>query len=477
MRLDGYIRVSKVGEREGESFISPEVQREQIERWAALREVEIANWETDLDRTGKVLARPGLDRILERIRNGETGGIAVARIDRLSRAGVADALKLVAEIVENGGTLASVDLGIDPTTIFGEFALTIMLALARMQSRQIGEGWYSARKAAVERGVFVGGFVPPGYRKRDDGRLEPDPAVDREVISGLFSRRAARESWSRLARWLSGELGYEVSIPTVRNLIANRVYLGEVNGGQGMINRRAHEPLVSRALWEAANSVRGVVPARSGNSSGLLSGLVRCSGCRYAMKVSMNRTRGGKGFREYRCKATRGETTERCPEPASISAHLIEKHVLERFFERVGDYRMWQVDGAAEVAALEGKLVEAEAELDAALDTRLADALGADSARYLDLVAARREAVDMWRSKLADAQATDIALPDARDLEELWPDLTLQEQRRLLASALDCVFVRKGRGIDRTHICWTGEAPELPRSGARWTPQRFDFPS
>jgi hypothetical protein len=35
MRLDGYVRVSRVGGREGESFISPEVQRDRIAAYAA----------------------------------------------------------------------------------------------------------------------------------------------------------------------------------------------------------------------------------------------------------------------------------------------------------------------------------------------------------------------------------------------------------------------------------------------------------
>jgi hypothetical protein len=36
-QLDGYIRVSKVAGREGDSYISPKVQREKIEGWAKLR--------------------------------------------------------------------------------------------------------------------------------------------------------------------------------------------------------------------------------------------------------------------------------------------------------------------------------------------------------------------------------------------------------------------------------------------------------
>src|SRR3954471_9069732 len=114
-RYAGYVRVSVVGGRAGESFISPSVQREQIEAWARLRGVDIVEHYEDLDQTGGKLSRPALDALMERVREGDLDGVAVARLDRLSRAGVADALRLVEEMSEHGVSLAAVDLGIDPT--------------------------------------------------------------------------------------------------------------------------------------------------------------------------------------------------------------------------------------------------------------------------------------------------------------------------------------------------------------------------
>src|SRR5215203_894605 len=145
MKLDGYIRVSRVGARNGDSFISPDVQRQKIEQWASLRDVEIAKWHTDLDQSGGKLSRPGFDRALERVQSGTTSGVVVAKLDRFSRAGVADALKLIESVIEADGTVASVEEGIDPTTPSGEFVMTLFLALARMQRRQIGDGWRDAR--------------------------------------------------------------------------------------------------------------------------------------------------------------------------------------------------------------------------------------------------------------------------------------------------------------------------------------------
>jgi hypothetical protein len=39
--MDGYIRVSRRLGREGPGYISPDVQREAIKRWAAYKDVEV----------------------------------------------------------------------------------------------------------------------------------------------------------------------------------------------------------------------------------------------------------------------------------------------------------------------------------------------------------------------------------------------------------------------------------------------------
>ena len=52
MELDGYIRVSRVAGREGDSFISPRLQREQIAAYATARGFTIAKWHEDFDVSG-----------------------------------------------------------------------------------------------------------------------------------------------------------------------------------------------------------------------------------------------------------------------------------------------------------------------------------------------------------------------------------------------------------------------------------------
>ena len=83
--MDQYVRVSRVAGRSGESFISPDLQREQGAAWASSRGVEVAAIHEDLDQSGGKLERPGLDALMARIRAGETDGVIVSKLDRLSR--------------------------------------------------------------------------------------------------------------------------------------------------------------------------------------------------------------------------------------------------------------------------------------------------------------------------------------------------------------------------------------------------------
>ncbi len=52
MKAIGYVRVSRVGSREGDSFLSPQLQRQSIERVCAGEGLELLDVVEELDRSG-----------------------------------------------------------------------------------------------------------------------------------------------------------------------------------------------------------------------------------------------------------------------------------------------------------------------------------------------------------------------------------------------------------------------------------------
>jgi DNA invertase Pin-like site-specific DNA recombinase len=477
MRLDGYIRVSRTAGREGESFISPKIQREQIEGWAKLRGVHIAAWHEDMDQSGGKLERPGLSRALERIRGGKTGGLAVARLDRFSRAGVADALRVVEEIHDAGGEIAAVDLGIDPTTPFGEFAMTLMLGLARMQRRQIADSWRESQRRAVARGVHIASRPPTAYVRRDDGRLFPQPEHGPHVTE-VFRMKASGASWRELAEYLRA---HEVPSPygsidwqprSLVHLISNRAYLGEARSGK-FVNPDAHEPLIDAETWQAAQEAKGEKPA-NGTGGALLSGLVRCAGCSYVLKPDTMNDRGTRR-RMYRCRGAR--PGGKCPAPASVLGSVIEPYVVRYFFDALGGMTAQASALTEEVRTLESACEKAEREVALYRDNESLAALGDDYVKGLrNRVEKRDKLFDKLEASRARAGVAD--LPPTADLEKLWPDLDVVARRHLLHAALDVVFVRRGRMPieERTRVLWSGEGPsDLPGPGRRLGIQAFVF--
>jgi DNA invertase Pin-like site-specific DNA recombinase len=122
--LDAYIRVSKVAGRAGESFISPSVQRERIEAWAGLHGAELVWHEPELDVSGGRMDRPVFEKIMARVRAGETGGVVVAKLDRFART-LVGALGVLEEFERQGAVLVSVADNIDLSTPMGKAFLRI----------------------------------------------------------------------------------------------------------------------------------------------------------------------------------------------------------------------------------------------------------------------------------------------------------------------------------------------------------------
>jgi DNA invertase Pin-like site-specific DNA recombinase len=477
MRLDGYIRVSRVGKREGPSFISPDLQRQRIEGLAAAGGHEVVRWHTDLDESGTKAERPGFVEALTRVDRGETEGIAVAKLDRFARS-VADCAAAVKRIQTADGVLLSAHESIDTSGAFGRFVLNVMSAMAELEVERIRENWEAAREAAVARGVHISSKVPTGYRRGEDGRLE---VVDGVPISEVFRRKADGASWRELGklledagvrtpygaeRWQAGSL---------RRLIANRVYLGEARSGE-FILRGAHPALLSEAEWQAAQFI-GV---KSANVFGgaLLSGLLRCAGCGYILKADTMRDRKGAKRRLYRC---RDHATGQCTGRASVLGSVVEPWVVDRFFAEFPSLQASAIESSKEIAAAEGRVVETERELVLYRDTPITD-IGQEL--WAEGMQARARALENAHRELGEARGTAASaeMPTAAELRRMWRDLTLADQREVLSGSIDAVFIRQcGRHnapvAERAIVLWAGTAPDdLPGPGKRSRIRPFAWP-
>jgi DNA invertase Pin-like site-specific DNA recombinase len=68
---DGYVRVSRKNGRSGASFLSPELQRQTIERLAKFHNVEIGEIVEEIDVKGSVpIEKRELGRLVQKVKDG-----------------------------------------------------------------------------------------------------------------------------------------------------------------------------------------------------------------------------------------------------------------------------------------------------------------------------------------------------------------------------------------------------------------------
>jgi DNA invertase Pin-like site-specific DNA recombinase len=459
---DGYVRVSRRAGREGESFISPEVQRQKIAGWAELHEVEIVRWFEEIDQSGAKLERPMFQEALGRCERGETGGIVVARLDRFARSAV-DALESIKRLNAAGARLVSVEDNFDGSTPMGRFAIGILSLIAELELERIRENWQTAKREAVGRGIHISGRTPTGYVRDASGRLDRDePAAS--VVAEAFRKRALGTSWTALADFLEQNGVYPASgnrhwsKSAVAKLIQNPVYLGQARSGQ-LVNEHAHEPIITRAEYDAAQGSRTLLRPRDGSlaAQALLGGLIRCAGCGHTLKIAGHLTPSTQGrYPFYYCVGR--YATGPCPSRATIRAETVDRYVEQQVLAAL------KAEGGliAEARAANDQLdeaaraiTEAEHELDLfVLNPNLLTLLG--ERKFREGVEVRQRALDNTRQRLAEArsQAALVADLPSGDLIKEWPQLTIQERRRLLHGLLDHVELTRSprRGKHATPV-------------------------
>lgn len=430
-RMDGYIRVSRRLGREGETYISPKIQREAIERWAEYKGVEIVEWHVDEDWSGGTQERPGLEAAIDRAIRGETGGIVSWKIDRFSRY-TEGGLRDLRRLEEADARLVFVVEDVDTGGPMGKFVYTVMLAMAEYFLANIKAGWLAAKTRAINRGVHIGP-CPAGYVRNEDGTLAIDP-MRGPIITAAFGKAATTGVASAVRYLLANAPWRTWTTFTATRTLANRTYLGETSYGENLVRPNAHPALVDRGTFEA---VRLRIEEETGHGRRRprgdfpLSQLAACGTCGGYMVGARG---GGDNRRMYRCAA-------RCEQPAVVSAILLEDHVVSVLRDAF-DHPGFRIGADDETAASERSLERAEAELDLfANDVTAREMLGV---RYHQALQTRIDTVDeareALRASLAASGSARVVVP-----ADLWETLEPAELAEVLRAGLEAVIVRRGR--------------------------------
>lgn len=426
-RLGGYIRVSRVGERD-ERLRSPDFQRSGITVKASATDVDVAWFAPELDVSGSKKTRAILDAIVEQIEGGELDGIIVYNLSRLSRLAPRDRVELVERIESAGGVIVSACESFDPTTPEGRFQRDLFFSLARLEWEKSAAGFDVAKRNAVEQGIAIKARAPFGLRVGDDRRLEATD--DAETVRELFRRRAAGTSWRELAAWFAGATGRKVAPATLAGMIENRAYVGEVIYGS-LVNGDAHPAIVELELFEAAQRPSADWaagrPTKAAGARTLLSGIARCGSCGGRLGSSS----AGNGRRVYRCSNAHCEGRVAILQPA-LDVY-VEAALLDWAGPVADEALEVELGESDRVGARRAELVQRRLDAELGLETFVTSELGLEPALF---------ALEAELAGLGEASELERI---RTTLRAAWPVLPVDERRRLLGAVVSELVV--GRGV------------------------------
>jgi hypothetical protein len=332
----------------------------------------------------------------------------------------------------------------DFSTPWGKLALSMLGGLAEFYSDNLSQetkkGW-SERKA---QGLYCG-LLPFGAMKGEDGVPVPHPdtfaglqmAFDL-IAQGNSDRDVAKALNEKEYRTAGNQGNRPFTKDTVRDMLQNRFYLGELPDGNGGWLEGKHKPLISQELFDAAQEQRGR-RQRSKNGSVTnkaktysLSGMVFCQICK--SKAGIHRGHGSKPRLYCRGRAQGADC-----------------NCKGAFLEVYEAQIQWYLESFAIPKDYQEKILEAHRKLDRAYDdadrrrTQLQNRLG----RIKDLYKWEHIDRDEYLREYDEIQRQLCALTPSEDdgdvlskladflanVSDAWKEAS-QEQRNKLASTL-----------------------------------------
>lgn len=351
-----YTRVSttsQVGGRFDSCESQAAICRDYITRHAAEGWHEIACY-TDAAYSGGTMNRPGITALKRQIAAGEVRVVLIFKLERMLRS-TDEWAPFRSFLQQHGCKLVSTTEDLTEDTPSGRLKNNIMVSVAEYERLNTAEKVRAKMLEQAKRGYWNYGLVPFGYGYDEKKQLlQPDPG-EAAVVRGIFDEAARLVPLNRIAdrldregrrtrarQWSSRDGsartvgGTRFRTDILRALLRNPIYAGRIR----FLNKDypgKHEALVSPELWEQANAALADPKPlsrdlfRSSNVHGyFLKGLLHCAHCQRALMPWTSSARGDaqKRFRYYVCGSfTRERHAADCPVRA-VPARALESAVV-----------------------------------------------------------------------------------------------------------------------------------------------------
>src|SRR5215204_1904430 len=212
-------------------------------------------------RTDDVAKRPDFARMLADAEAGRVDVVVVHKLDRFSRN-----RRIAFEALDRLGRarvgFVSISEDMDHSTAQGQLMLTMLVGMGQFYSDNLSAETKKGKAERKRQGLY-NGHLPFGTAKGDDGIPVPHPE-DHAALVLAFELAAAGKTDREVAQALN-VAGYRTngkrganpfSKDTVRVILQNRFYLGELPDGQGGQVPGRHEAVIEPELFDRAQAAR-----------------------------------------------------------------------------------------------------------------------------------------------------------------------------------------------------------------------------
>lgn len=308
-RILGYARVSSAEQAIGTSL---QDQQDAVRAEGKVRGLVVARLYVEAESAiaENSEKREQINSLLRDVRDGDL--VVCAKIDRWSR-DPEFTYRSIRQILEVGADFYAIDDRCDPSTNEGDTMLNFRILFAKEEYKRIKQRMVGTRQALQNKGLYIYGKIPPGYRRADVKGAEKNVLVIHEEeaaeVRAIFRMCIDGKSFTEI----SDELG--VSRGRVNIVLHNRHYLGELREAPGeklapgkrgtvWINGR-HPAIIDPHTWmsaqkEMARRRMTDRPARygSGTTTWWLRDVARCGLCDAKM-IAAYSERNASGNRRY----------------------------------------------------------------------------------------------------------------------------------------------------------------------------------
>jgi site-specific DNA recombinase len=327
---------------------SLEVQEERLKAYIIAQGWELVHVYEDAGLSGSDTNRPAFQQMLADAENKRFDCIVVYKLDRLTRS-VKDFHDLSEKLDKLKISIVSVTQNLDTSSPVGRLLRNILIDFANFEREMIKERSMDSKYALAEKGVWLGGHPPYGY-KVSDKKLVVDQA-EALVVKDIYDQYLKGESMRQIMRNTGVKLSH------IERILWNPVYCGLLgysktkrkpgdkekqrkNMDEWIICQGEHEPIISREVFETVKAMKEKKIAIPGSRNGEAQIFDNVCYCSCGLKMYYFHHGNPKGiYRYYRCNRNNHIDTG-CG--LAVREQWIEEKIVTKLSELMNDRQYWK---------------------------------------------------------------------------------------------------------------------------------------